>query len=188
MLELSALKPWLVWPAKESDCMVLTATPHVKRVLTWSDCTDFDTGLFLVFFLWDCSPCTFSLHCPPKKKATYNKSGQSLCVFACGGFDDGEDRGAGNERALVEKDGVCVSVEVVRDMRCVIPGFLKDHSMEATTGGRNDLRVVLASRAWIPLEHREASLEVHEVTDGVVEWALPAGVGLTTGTGLGKGS
>ena len=36
-LELSALKPWLVRPAKESDCTVSDCGSHVKRVSTRSD-------------------------------------------------------------------------------------------------------------------------------------------------------
>ena len=107
-LELCALKPWLVRPAKESNCTVIVCgshvkrvltndsdigsllkklflmsftnfsscvgaervetvaglacqriglhgtdcDSHVKRVLTWSDGTDFDTGLFLVSFFF----------------------------------------------------------------------------------------------------------------------------------------
>ena len=106
-----------------------------------------------------------------------------MSLSVCGGFKDGEDRAARNERVLVEEDGevvaVSVSVEVVRDMRYVIPGFVKDHSMEASTGSRNDLGAVLASWAWIPLEHREAVLVVHVVTDGVTEEALPKGLGLS---------
>ena len=45
-LEMSALKPWLVRPAKESDCTVTVCGSHVKRVSTRSDCTDLDAGLF----------------------------------------------------------------------------------------------------------------------------------------------
>ena len=50
-LELSALKPWLVRPANESDCTVTDCGSHVKRVLTRSDGTDLgiDTGLFPCF-------------------------------------------------------------------------------------------------------------------------------------------
>merc|ERR1712012_1109683 len=36
-MELSALKPWLVRPTKESDCTVTDCGSHVKRVLTRSD-------------------------------------------------------------------------------------------------------------------------------------------------------
>jgi hypothetical protein len=36
-LELSALKPWLIRPTKESDCTVTDCGSHVKRVLTRSD-------------------------------------------------------------------------------------------------------------------------------------------------------
>ena len=46
-LEMSALKPWLVRPAKESHCTVTVCGSHVKRVSTRGDCTDLDAGLFL---------------------------------------------------------------------------------------------------------------------------------------------
>ena len=44
-LSLSSLKTWSV------RSTVTVCGSHVKRVLTWSDCTDFDTGLFLAHFL-----------------------------------------------------------------------------------------------------------------------------------------
>ena len=51
--------------------------------------------------------------------------------------------------------------------------------MEATTGCRDDLRVVLASRAGTPLEHGEAVLAVHKVAAGVIEWDLSIEPGLS---------
>ena len=37
-----------MWPAKDIGLHCTDCDFHVKRVLTWSDGTDFDTGLFLV--------------------------------------------------------------------------------------------------------------------------------------------
>ena len=69
------------------------------------------------------------------QQSTKNKNDHSPCVFAWGGFGDGEDRGAGFKRVFVEQDGevvaVGVGVELVRDMRYMTTGFLEDHSMES---------------------------------------------------------
>ena len=46
-LELSALKPWFVRPASESDCTVTDCGSHVKRVLTRSEGTGLVKGFFL---------------------------------------------------------------------------------------------------------------------------------------------
>ena len=53
---------------------------------------------------------------------------------------------------------VSVGVELVGDMRSVITSFLEDHHVEAPAGGTADLRGLLASWAWVPLEHGEAVL------------------------------
>ena len=84
-----------------------------------------------------------------------------MCLCLWRTSEVGEDRGARNERVLVEQDGQrsipsVKVVEVLRDVRCAIPRFLEDYSMEATTGCRDDLSVVLTSWARIPLEHRGA--------------------------------
>ena len=73
---------------------------------------------------------------------------------------------------------VSVGVEELRDVWYVIFRFLEHLSMETTTGCWDDLRVVLTSCTWIPLEHGEAALVVHEVAAGVIEWELPIGPGL----------
>ena len=69
------------------------------------------------------------------QQATHNKSRKSPCVFACGGFGDGKDRAARNERVLVEQDGEVVAVgvrdDLIRDTRSTIAGFLKDDSMKS---------------------------------------------------------
>ena len=69
---------------------------------------------------------------------------------------------------------VGVGVELVRDMWSVITGFLEDHCMEAAAGYSKNLCGLLARWAWVPLEHGEAVLVVHEVADRVGEGTLPA--------------
>ena len=63
-------------------------------------------------------------------------------------------------------------------MRSVIAGFLKDDSMESRAGRRKDMHGILACRAWIPLEHREAVLAMQEIAVCVEKRAVPAGFGL----------
>ena len=89
---------------------------------------------------------------------------------------------------------VSVGVELVRDMWCVIAGFLKDHHMEAAAGCGKDLCGFSACWAWVPLEHREAVLVVDEATDRVGEGDVEGRFGFTktckrkhNGRQLGKG-
>ena len=56
-----------------------------------------------------------------------------------------------------------VGVEVLLDVWHVASCFLEDHFVETTTSCRDDLRVVLASWARIPVEHGEPILAVHEI-------------------------
>ena len=53
LMEMNAFKPWLVRPANELNFSVLVCSSHVKRVLTRSDCADFDADFFLAFFSAD---------------------------------------------------------------------------------------------------------------------------------------
>ena len=68
---------------------------------------------------------------------------------------------------LVEQDskvhvvGVCS--EVIRYVRDMVAGFLKDNCMKPTTGGRDDVRRISARRAWIPLKEGKSELMVHGV-------------------------
>ena len=66
-----------------------------------------------------------------------------------------KDCGVRLKGVLVEQDSkvhvVGVSSEVIRDVRDMVAGFLKDNNMESTTGGRDDVGRISASRAWIPL-------------------------------------
>ena len=102
------------------------------------------------------------------------------------------------DRVLIDQDfkvvAFSVSVEVVRDMRYMITGFLEGDSMETSTGCRKGLRGVLARWAWVPLEHR-AVLVMHEIADRVDEEACWLGLGSarrdmgsTMGASLGKDS
>ena len=56
---------------------------------------------------------------------------------------------------LVEQDGkvrvVGVCSEVIRDVRDMVAGFLKDDCMEPTAGSRDNIGRISARRAWIPL-------------------------------------
>ena len=53
--------------------------------------------------------------------------------------------------------------EVIRDVRDMVAGFLKDNCMEPTTGGRDDVGRISARRAWIPLKEGKSKLMVHEI-------------------------
>ena len=54
------------------------------------------------------------------RRSKYNKSSKAPCVFACGGFGDGENGSIRLNCVFVEQDGkvvvVGVGVELVRDM------------------------------------------------------------------------
>ena len=68
---------------------------------------------------------------------------------------------------LVEQDSevhvVGVNSEVIRDVRDMVAGFLKDDCMEPTTGGRDDVGRISAGLAWIPLKKGKTELMVHEI-------------------------
>ena len=88
---------------------------------------------------------------------------------------------------------VGVDVGLARDMWSVIAGFLKDHHMEAAAGCRKDLCVSPGCWDWVPLEHRDAVLNVRGITDRVGEGNVKGKLGRrvmgsTIGAGLGKGS
>ena len=86
---------------------------------------------------------------------------------ACGVFPEGNNRRVGLEGVLVEQDGeVCVASvrnELIGEVGDVITRFLKDNSLEPSTGRRNCIGVVCARRAWIPLKDRETVLVMHEI-------------------------
>ena len=101
----------------------------------------------------------------------------------------GKTAAQGLKRVFVEQDGkvvaVSVGVELVRDMWCVIAGFLKDHNVEAAAGCGKALCGSPACWASVPLEHREAVRDVHEVTDRVGDGNVKGRLG-STKTSQGK--
>ena len=56
---------------------------------------------------------------------------------------------------LVEQDGkvhvVSVCSEVIRDVRDMVAGFLKNNRMKLPTGSRDNIGRISTRRAWIPL-------------------------------------
>ena len=66
-----------------------------------------------------------------------------------------KDCGVRLKSVLVEQDskvhvvGVCS--KVIRDVRDMVTGFLKNNCMEPTAGGRDDVGTISARWAWIPL-------------------------------------
>ena len=73
--------------------------------------------------------------------------------FARRGLGDGENGGSWLKRVFVEQDGkivaVSAGVELARDVRSVIAGFLEDHHVEAAAGGTEGLRGPPASWAYV---------------------------------------
>ena len=83
---------------------------------------------------------------------------------------------------LVEQDSevhvVSVHSELIRDVRDMVAGFLKDNCMKPTTGGRDDVGRISARRAWIPLKKGKAELMVHEIAVNCGNGAKSVGLGL----------
>ena len=71
--------------------------------------------------------------------------------------------GSGSKVSLFEQDSkvhvVGVRSEVIRDVRDMIAGFLKDNRMEPTTGGRDDVGRISARRAWISTEGGKVEID-----------------------------
>ena len=53
-------------------------------------------------------------------------------------------------------------MKLAKAMWCVIAGFVKDHHMEAAASCGKDPCGSSACWAWVPLEHKEAVLVVHD--------------------------
>ena len=117
--------------------------------------------------------------------------------FARGVGLEREDCGVWLKGVLVEQDsevhvvGVCS--EVIRDVRDMVAGFLKDNCMKPTKGDRDDVGRISARRAWIPLKEGKSELMVHESLSAVAMGPSPLGLGCpkltmgrTTALGLGK--
>ena len=95
----------------------------------------------------------------------------------------GENGGSGLKRVFVEQDGsivaVSAGVELARGMPNVVTDFLENHRVEASADCTEDLCGAPACWAWVPLEHGEAALVVHAVTDRVGEEKVKGRVGDT---------
>ena len=91
--------------------------------------------------------------------------------------------GSGSTESFVEQDSkvhvVGVRSEVIRDVRDMVAGFLKDNCMKSTTGGRDDVGRISARRAWIPLKEGKSELMVHEITISCGNGAGSIGLGLS---------
>ena len=84
---------------------------------------------------------------------------------------------------LVEQDGEVrvagAHKELLRDVRDVIIGFLKNNCMEPTTGSGDNVSRISARRAWIPLKEGKTKLMMHEITVSCINTAVPFRFGLT---------
>ena len=90
---------------------------------------------------------------------------------------------AGLEGVLVDQDGEVrvarVCKELIRDVRNMITGFLKNNRMEPSTCRRNNIGGVPARRSWIPLKERKSILMMHKIAVGCINVTLPIRFGLT---------
>ena len=77
-----------------------------------------------------------------------------------------ENHRVGLKGILVEQDSevhvVSVRPELIRDVRNMMTGFLKNNRMKLTTGSGDNVGRISARRAWIPLKNRETVLMMHE--------------------------
>ena len=104
-------------------------------------------------------------------------------TFACGVYLVREHCRVRLEGVLVEQDGevrvASTHKELIRDVRDMITGFLKNNRMELSTGRRNDIGGVPSGRSWIPLKDRETVLMMHEITLSRINVTMPFRSGLT---------
>ena len=56
--------------------------------------------------------------------------------------------------------------ELLRDVRNVITGFLKNNCMKLATGSGDNVSRISARQAWIPLKEGKTKLMMHEITVG----------------------
>ena len=69
--------------------------------------------------------------------------------------------------------------ELLRDVRKVITGFLKNNCMKLTTGSGDNVSRISARQAWIPLKEGKTKLMMHEITVGCINITVPLRFGLT---------
>ena len=91
--------------------------------------------------------------------------------------------GSGSKGVLVEQDSeVCVASthkELIRDVRNMITGFLKNNRMKLTTGSGDNVSRIPARRTWIPLKESKSILMMHEITVSCINVTKPFRFGLT---------
>ena len=90
--------------------------------------------------------------------------------------------GSGSKVSLLSKIArsvLRVHKELLRDVRNVITGFLKNNCMKLTTGSGDNVSRISARRAWIPLKEGKTKLMMHEITVGCINITVPIRFGLT---------
>ena len=91
--------------------------------------------------------------------------------------------GSGSQVSLLSKIAkvrvASVRNELIRDVRNMITGFLKNNRMELSTGRRDNIGGVPAGPSWIPLKNRETVLMMHEIAVGCINVTEPIRFGLT---------
>ena len=68
-------------------------------------------------------------------------------------------------------------MQLISDVRHVHTSFQENHHVEAVADGTEDLCEPLARQAWVPLEHREATLVAHEIANRIGERDVEVGLG-----------
>ena len=79
--------------------------------------------------------------------------------------------GSGSKVSLLSKIANSVlgaHKELLRDVRDVITGFLKNNCMKLTTGSGDNVSRISARWAWIPLKEGKTKLMMHEITVGCI--------------------
>ena len=91
--------------------------------------------------------------------------------------------GSGSKVSLFEQDSKVRTAgghkELLRDVRDVITGFLKNNCMKFTTGSGDNVSRISARRAWIPLEEGKTKLMMHKITVGRINITVPIRFGFT---------
>ena len=92
--------------------------------------------------------------------------------FACGVYLVCENYRVRLKGVFIEKDSKVrfagAHKELLRDVRDVITGFLKNNRMELSTGSGDIVGRISARRAWIPLKKGKTELMMHEIAVGCV--------------------
>ena len=91
--------------------------------------------------------------------------------------------GSGSKVSLLSKIARSVlpvrHKELIRDVRDVVTGFLKNNCMKLTTGRGDNVGRISARQAWIPLKKGKTELMMQEITVGCINTTVPFRFGLT---------